>query len=80
MTPAPENTFGRQGLAQRDDDASTAPAFAVSGEFKHIPEVGNGGRAALGLGRLPSFLNLTKTRLQGAAAFCGDSPTSHYCH
>jgi hypothetical protein len=63
---APENTFGRPGFL----------ANIANGMFRQVRASGAAGIAT----RLPSFLGLSRTRLVGAAAFCGDSPTSHYCH
>ncbi|HET9551355.1 MAG TPA: hypothetical protein VFP50_00165 [Anaeromyxobacteraceae bacterium] len=83
---APENTFGRDGFQARATpfvpattrctDAAGVPIPSATGPcFQQVPAVGAAGGPAI-----PSFLGLTNTRLVGAAANCGASPTSHYCH
>jgi hypothetical protein len=70
---APDNRQGRGALL-----AATSGTCAGGGApcFRNVPAVGANGQAA----RETAFLNLSNTRLSGAAAFCGPSPTSQYCH
>jgi hypothetical protein len=87
---APENTAGRNAMLSNCRVTAVSTALVPAGgrvcdfndgttvvpdAFLDVPAVGAGGNAI----RLPAFLNLTNTRLRGAAANCGASPTSQYC-
>jgi cytochrome c peroxidase len=83
---APENIAGRDAMLQScvalapGQGRQCTPVVQANGStaymFRDVEAVGAAGTA----NPLPSFLGLSRARLEGAAAFCGDSPTSHYCH
>ncbi len=84
---SPENTFGRDGFLATSTPTvaattlctapgTTTPIPGATGAcYRQIPAVG-----ALGGPAVPAFMGLSNTRLKDAAAFCGASPTSQYCH
>ncbi|MBI5383963.1 MAG: hypothetical protein HZA90_04680 [Verrucomicrobia bacterium] len=68
---APNNNFGRNGFADRDDDSATGTVAPTANPmFRHIAAVGQGGRPALvpgnpHTGPLPNFLGISSTPVPG---------------
>ncbi len=76
---APENTFGRPGFADMDDDPATGSvAPTLNPMFRHVAAVGAAGRAT----PLPNFLGISSTPVPDPIpfGFPGYAPNDHYDH
>jgi cytochrome c peroxidase len=80
---APENGTGRDALLVGCTDLAPSqgrqclPDATSTFMFRDVPAVGAGGNPATA--PLPSFLDVSRERLSGDAAFCATAH-SHYCH
>jgi hypothetical protein len=58
------------------DNTGGRSALLADARYRSVPATGANGTPV----REQAFLDLSNTRLVGADAFCGSSPTSQYCH